>query len=117
MRSSAFKISSFCVVVSSVAAEGSGESPSRGSRAKKVRQPAKLIQLTAALKEQFQRHCFIKIHDQKTQLMRVPFVKPYTPRPESTAWYVNEVLKKSGARTAGTINVEIEHQKRTLEKA
>ncbi len=37
-----------------------------------------LTQLTAALKNQFQRHCFIQIRQQETQPMLVPFVEPVT---------------------------------------
>ena len=37
-----------------------------------------LTELTAALKQQFQRHCFIQIRQQETQPMLVPFVEPVT---------------------------------------
>ncbi len=37
-----------------------------------------LTELTAALKNQFQRHCFIQIRQQETQPMLVPFVEPVT---------------------------------------
>ena len=37
-----------------------------------------LTKLTAALKTQFQRHCFIQIRQQETQPMLVPFVEPVT---------------------------------------
>ena len=51
-----------------------------------------LIQLTAALKEQFQRHCFVKVHDQKTQPMLVPFVKRFYTSPKNLAWYEERIL-------------------------
>src|ERR1035438_8931746 len=41
-----------------------------------------LTELTAALKLQFQRHCFIQIRQQETQPMLVPFVEPVTTRSE-----------------------------------
>jgi hypothetical protein len=37
-----------------------------------------MTRLTAALKNQFQRHCFIQIRQQETQPMLVPFVEPVT---------------------------------------
>ena len=37
-----------------------------------------LTQMAAALKKQFQRHCFIQIRQQDTQPLLVPFVEPVT---------------------------------------
>lgn len=74
-----------------------------------------LLELTAALKEQFGRHCFIKIHQQKTQPMRVPLVKPYEPRPESLRWYVGEVFKDSKANPAALIDHALEKEQLALE--
>jgi hypothetical protein len=56
-----------------------------------------LLELTAALKEQFGRHCFIKIHQQKTQPMRVPFVQAYQPPKENLRWYEERILKRANA--------------------
>jgi hypothetical protein len=76
-----------------------------------------LQELTAALKEQFGRHCFIKIHQQKTQPMRVPFVKACEPRPGSLDWYLGEVFKNSNAIPAGVIDDELRRQQLNLEQS
>src|SRR5690348_11637745 len=48
-----------------------------------------IIMFAQALKHQFQRHCFIKIHQHETQPMLVPFVRePYTP-PHYHRWYID----------------------------
>ena len=66
-----------------------------------------LTQLTAALKEQFGRHCFIKIHQEKTQPMGVPFVKGYTPPRENLRWYEERLLKAANAAPAQAVDEEI----------
>jgi hypothetical protein len=75
-----------------------------------------LIELTAALKEQFGRHCFIKIHQHKTQPMRVPFVRSHEPRPEALRWYVDEVFRKSHATSAALVDEELKRQQMILEE-
>ncbi len=51
-----------------------------------------LTELTAALKEQYARHCFIKIHTDPTQAMLVPRIdSPYTS-PKSLSWYQGKRL-------------------------
>ncbi len=70
-----------------------------------------LIQLTAALKEQFQRHCFIKIHAQKTQPMLVPFVKHFYTSPENLKWYEDRLLLGMGAREASEVDAEIQSRR------
>ena len=75
-----------------------------------------LLELTAALKEQFERHCFIKIHEEDTQPMLVPFVKSqYTP-PSSRTWYLNRLLKKEGALPAAEVDALIEANETALVK-
>ena len=66
-----------------------------------------LTQLTAALKEQFPRHCFIKVHDQKTQPMLVPFIKHFYTSPKNLKWYEERVLSKIRARKAEDVDSEI----------
>jgi len=69
-----------------------------------------LTQLTAALKGQFGRHCFIKIHHEKTQPMRVPLVKAYWTPPEATAWYEERKLTAEGAQPFEVVDAEIKQQ-------
>lgn len=63
-----------------------------------------LWELTAALKEQYPRHCFIKLQEQKTQPMLVPFVRPYSPPAESRSWYINFLGGGQGARSAADVD-------------
>ena len=63
-----------------------------------------LWELTAALKEQYQRHCFIKIQQQKTQPMLVPFVKAYDPPAENRDWYINLLNGNQGGRSAAEVD-------------
>ena len=59
-----------------------------------------LIELTAALKRQYPRHCFIEIHQREAQPMLVPFVEePYTP-PSSVRWYLQKMLAAQNALPA-----------------
>jgi hypothetical protein len=76
-----------------------------------------LTQLTAALKEQFPRHCFIKIHEQKTQPMLVPFVEDYHTPPSNLAWYVQTLLKEQNALPAAEVDRLIKERKDALLKA
>ncbi len=70
-----------------------------------------LTQLTAALKEQFQRHCFIKIWDQKPQPLLVPLVKPYFTSSRNMSWYIEKVLSTSRARRAEDVDSELRTQR------
>jgi len=59
-----------------------------------------LTELTAALKEQFPRHCFIKIHEEKTQPLLVPLIRDvatFRTSPENLDWYRAFQLKRQGA--------------------
>jgi hypothetical protein len=63
-----------------------------------------LIGLTAALKENFTRHCFIKIHGQKTQPMRVPLITEYKTPLENKQWYEKRLMIRAGAVSAGAVD-------------
>ena len=63
-----------------------------------------LLELSAALKEQFGRHCFIKVHNQKTQPMLVPFVQQFYTPPKNLTWYKERALAKAGACPAAEID-------------
>jgi len=76
-----------------------------------------LLQLTAALKEQFGRHCFIKILDQKTQPMAVPFVDTFLPRSENIEWYQDFLHKKAQATPADSVDQEIAAEHESLTKS
>ena len=75
-----------------------------------------LTQLTAALKEQFPRHCFIKVHDQKTQPMLVPFVKHFHTSAKNLKWYEDKVLTSIHARKAADVDAEILAQQQHVER-
>ena len=76
-----------------------------------------LTKLTAALKEQYPRHCFIKINDQKTQPMLVPFVQSrYTPD-ENLDWYRNHLYTKAHALPVAEVDRLIEAQETALLQA
>ena len=76
-----------------------------------------LTQLTAALKNQFQRHCFIQIRQQETQPMLVPFVEPvttFTYSRKNLDWYVDQQDTKQKARPAAEVDRLLEEQETAL---
>jgi hypothetical protein len=73
-----------------------------------------LTQLTAALKEQFGRHCFIKIHQQKTMPMRVPFVTSYAPPEENMRWYEQKLFSAAKASKAEEVDAAIAKEEQAL---
>jgi hypothetical protein len=76
-----------------------------------------LTELTAALKGQFGRHCFIKIHHQKTQPLRVPFIRShYTPE-KFIADYQTKKLAAEGAQTATVVDECIARQDEELRRS
>ncbi len=75
-----------------------------------------LTELTAALKEQYGRHCFIKIHDQKTQPLRVPFIKTYRTSTEAICWYENRKLEAEGAHSCASVDTLIAQQDADLQQ-
>lgn len=73
-----------------------------------------LIELTAALKEQYPRHCFIKIGAAKTQPLLVPFIKqPYTSR-ANRQWYENKLTQKQDALSGTQADEMIAAQEQEL---
>ena len=66
-----------------------------------------LTELTAALKQQFQRHCFIQIRQQETQPMLVPFVEPVTTFTCNRAmldFYIKQQHQKQDALSSSEID-------------
>jgi hypothetical protein len=74
-----------------------------------------LNELTAALKNQFGRHCFIKIHHQKTQPLRVPFVQTLKPTLENLRWYEQGIFKQMNALPAAEVSKALTTQVPSLE--
>ncbi len=73
-----------------------------------------LLEFTAALKEQYQRHCFIKIHQEDAQPMLVPFVERlYTPENNLT-WYEEKLLTAAGALSPAEVDRLIEAREEEL---
>jgi hypothetical protein len=76
-----------------------------------------LMELTAALKEQYPRHCFIKIHEENTQPLLVPVVEEVTTfreNAENLHWYKNWQLDKHGALAPAEARRLIEQQEAAL---
>ena len=76
-----------------------------------------LLELTAALKEQFERHCFIKIKRESTQPMLVPYVKSFYTSQQNLEWYTEKVLMKQDALKPTEVDELIEAQEQALVKA
>ena len=79
-----------------------------------------LTELTAALKLQFQRHCFIQIRQQETQPMLVPFVEPittFTYSRENLDWYIDRQHQRQHALPAAEVDRLLEQQETALLKA
>ena len=76
-----------------------------------------LTELTAALKNQFQRHCFIKLMDEETQPLLVPFVDGVTSfrdRDDNLHWYIGEQNRKQDALPPPEIDRLLEAQETAL---
>ena len=74
--------------------------------------------MSDALMNQFPRHCFIKIHNQKTQPMLVPFVRSYFLSPRNLVRYTGQLYAKQRALPAAQVDRLIEErQQRLLVKA
>ena len=56
-----------------------------------------LTELTAALKEQYARHCFVKIHGKETEPMLVPQVEQFYTSQNNLRQYQDKLLSKSNA--------------------
>jgi hypothetical protein len=76
-----------------------------------------LTGLTAALKEQFGRHCFIKIHHEKTQPLRVPFVRSHFTPQKSLADYEARKLAAEGAQMASVVDECIARQDEEIRRS
>jgi hypothetical protein len=79
-----------------------------------------LTELTAALKLQFQRHCFIQIRQQETQPMLVPLVEPvttFTYDRRNLDWYIDRQHQKQQGRPAGEIDRLLAEQETALLQA
>ncbi len=75
-----------------------------------------LTQLTAALKEQFPRHCFLKLHAQETQPLLVPFVPDFFTPQRNRAWYEARCFAAQGALPVAEVDYLLECQERDLVK-
>jgi len=73
-----------------------------------------LTELTGALKEQFRRHCFIKIHQQKTQPMLVPFVEDFYTSRKNLDWYEQKLLREAKALPIAEVDRQIQEREAAL---
>ncbi|HEV7681911.1 MAG TPA: type IV secretion system DNA-binding domain-containing protein [Pyrinomonadaceae bacterium] len=73
-----------------------------------------LVELTAALKEQYGRHCFIKIQQQKTQPMLVPMVQSYFTSQANKDWYIAKQFSRQDALPPADIDRLLEGQEQAL---
>ncbi len=79
-----------------------------------------LIELTAALKLQFQRHCFIQIRQQETQPMLVPLIEPvttFTFNRENLDWYIQKQHQRENALAVSVVDRLLEEQEVALLQA
>ena len=75
-----------------------------------------LLEMTGALKRQFERHCFIKIQYQDTQPLRVPFIKTGTTPSEARMRYIQKKLLAEGARTKADVDEAIAKEDAALRR-
>ncbi|MDT8067955.1 MAG: type IV secretion system DNA-binding domain-containing protein [Terriglobia bacterium] len=73
-----------------------------------------LLEFTAALKQQFPRHCFIKVHQRDTQPMLVPKVTRFYTRARNRSWYVEKLFRTQHALPAAEVDRLIEERERKL---
>jgi Helicase HerA, central domain/TraM recognition site of TraD and TraG len=76
-----------------------------------------LMELTAALKEQFPRHCFIKIRDEETQPLLVPLVEQKYTSKTSQQWYAQRLLQQHDALPAEHVDALLKEQELKLTAA
>jgi TraM recognition site of TraD and TraG/Type IV secretion-system coupling protein DNA-binding domain len=76
-----------------------------------------LTEVTAALKEQYGRHCFIKVHQQKTQPMLVPVVENYFTTEANKNWYFSKQFSRQNALAPAEVDQLLESQEHALLKA
>jgi hypothetical protein len=70
--------------------------------------------MSDALKEQFPRHCFIKVLNQKTQPMLVPLIKEFYVSTEDLAQFQNDLYRSMGAIPGGEADQILNKQKEDL---
>jgi hypothetical protein len=73
-----------------------------------------LMELTAALKEQYGRHCFIKIQQQNTQPMLVPMVQTYFTSQSNRDWYLTKQFSRQDALPPADVDRLLENQEQAL---
>lgn len=76
-----------------------------------------LTELTAALKEQYARHCFIKVPGEDTEPMLVPKVEPFYTAEKNIRWYEDKLLAKNHALPAAEVDHLIAAQETALLQA
>jgi len=76
-----------------------------------------LTELTAALKEQYARHCFIKIGSDDTEPMLVPKVEQFYTAAKNIRWYEDKLLAKNNALPAAEVDQLIAAQETALLQA
>ena len=76
-----------------------------------------LTEFTAALKEQYQRHCFIKILNHDAEPMLVPNVERFHVSERNRAWYEDKLLSQVGALTAAEVDGLLKEQDGALLEA
>ncbi|MDQ6759600.1 MAG: type IV secretion system DNA-binding domain-containing protein [Acidobacteriota bacterium] len=78
------------------------------ARARNYTRQEELRDLVSALTRQWTRHCFIKIHGQQTQPMRVPFVESFGASAGSLDYYLKRQFAQQGALPASMVDDLIE---------
>jgi hypothetical protein len=73
-----------------------------------------LTQLTAALKEQYARHCFIKLSGEEAEPMLVPKVEQFYTSAQNIRWYEERLLSKNHALPAAEVDKMIAAQEAAL---
>lgn len=76
-----------------------------------------LTELTAALKEQYARHCFIKVPGEDTEPMLVPKVEQRYTAEKNIRWYEDKLLFKNNALPAAEVDRLIAAQETALLQA
>lgn len=76
-----------------------------------------LMALTAALKEQPGRHCFVKINQQSTQSMVVPSVRDFYTTQANKEWYFDKQMARQDALPPEEIDILLKDQERSLVEA
>ena len=76
-----------------------------------------LFEMTAALKQQYQRHCFIAVPGAEVQPMLVPFVKSFYSSNANQEWYRKKQLSKQDALAVDEVDHLLASQETALLKA